>query len=316
MTRASRTRELHPGRAVTVRFRARRTLSLSPPHHPCHRLVRFRARRTLSLSLSHHPCHRLAPPRSVNVRFDKVDGMEYSEDLLIFDLMHVRLLHGWCVDPQDKTTARVVGHLTYNQLVEKVIELSSPARPGPPATAAHPRAAPTARPAADGLDDEELQAALKLSMQPRTPPPSPPPSPPFSRRRPGSNATPAPAAAAPADAAAAPASVAPSPPPSPPASSPSAVASTTDALIAQEWLQTSANQLTYHGLEKLHCGCNHELAIISMQSSACTHSLQSSACNHQHAIISMQSSACNHQHAATSLQPRARELAAFFRTHP
>ena len=31
MTRASRTRELHPGRAVTVRFRARRTLSLSPP---------------------------------------------------------------------------------------------------------------------------------------------------------------------------------------------------------------------------------------------------------------------------------------------
>ena len=217
--------------------------------------------------------------------------MEYSEDLLIFDLMHVRLLHGWCVDPQDKTTARVVGHLTYNQLVEKVIELSSPARPGPPATAAHPRAAPTARPAADGLDDEELQAALKLSMQPRTPPPSPPPSPPFSRRRTGSNAAPAPAAAAPADAAAAPASVAPSPPPSPPASSPSAVASTTDALIAQEWLQTSANQLTYHGLEKLHCGCNHELAIISMQSSAC---------NHQHAIISMQSSACSHELATTS----------------
>jgi hypothetical protein len=65
--------------------------------------------------------------------------------------------------------------------------------------------------------------------------------------------------------------VAPSPPPSPPASSPSAVASTTDALIAQEWLQTSANQLTYHGLEKLHCGCHH---------------LQPRACNHVHATTS------------------------------
>ena len=206
--------------------------------------------------------------------------MEYSEDLLIFDLMHVRLLHGWCVDPQDKTTARVVGHLTYNQLVEKVIELSSPARPVPPSTASHRRAAPTARPAADGLDDEELQAALKLSMQPRTPPPSPPPSPPFSRRRLRSRAAAAAAdAAAAAAAVAAAASVAPSPPPSPPASSPSAVASTTDALIAQEWLQTSANQLTYHGLEKLHCGCHH---------------------------------ACNHVHATTCMQPRARELASCF----
>jgi hypothetical protein len=251
MTRASRTCELHPGRAVTVRLRA------------C---------RALSLFLTHRPCHRLAPPRSVNVRFDKVDGMEYSEDLLIFDLMHVRLLHGWCVDPQDKTTARVVGHLTYNQLVEKVIELSSPARPVPPSTASHRRAAPTARPAADGLDDEELQAALKLSMQPRTPPPSPPPSPPFSRRRLRSRATAAAAdAAAAAAAVAAAASVAPSPPPSPPASSPSAVASTTDALIAQEWLQTSANQLTYHGLEKLHCGCHHIHATTSTRARILLH---------------------------------------------
>ena len=67
----------------------------------------------------------------VNVKFDKVDAMEYSEDLLIFDLLNVRLLHGWVLDPQDVATARVVGALSYNQLVEKVIELSSPVQPAP-----------------------------------------------------------------------------------------------------------------------------------------------------------------------------------------
>ena len=43
------------------------------------------------------------------MRFDAVDGLEYSEDLLIFDLLRVRLLHGWLVDPQDTATAAAVG---------------------------------------------------------------------------------------------------------------------------------------------------------------------------------------------------------------
>ena len=36
----------------------------------------------------------------VNVRFNQTDAFEFSEDLVIFDLLGIRLLHGWLVDPQ------------------------------------------------------------------------------------------------------------------------------------------------------------------------------------------------------------------------
>lgn len=244
----------------------------------------------------------------VNVRFDKVDGLEYSEDLVIFDLMHVRLLHGWLVDPQDRATHAVVGRLTYNQLVEKVISMSSPARPphasAPSPSAAAPVAAAAAAAAADsavaaaaddeGGDDDELQAALALSMQqPSSAPPSPPPSPPEHGLRPGdcdeqaaleaalaaSLQEHAPAAGArgatvPERDAGAAESCVPSEPvdellPGDSGRSPacrsrgggaeaSAAGETTpgrhlgEAMIAQDWLATSANQLTYYGLEQLH----------------------------------------------------------------
>ena len=61
----------------------------------------------------------------VNVRFNAVDALEYTEDLVIFDLFNVRLLHGWLLDPQDTETAAVVGSLSYNTLVERVIGLNA-----------------------------------------------------------------------------------------------------------------------------------------------------------------------------------------------
>ena len=39
----------------------------------------------------------------VNVGFTKIDAFEYSEDQVIFDLLNVRLVHGWLSDPQDGT---------------------------------------------------------------------------------------------------------------------------------------------------------------------------------------------------------------------
>ena len=57
---------------------------------------------------------------------------------VIFDLLNVRLVHGWLSDPQDAVTHGVVGKLTYNQLVEKVIELSS-SQPTTPARGAPAR---------------------------------------------------------------------------------------------------------------------------------------------------------------------------------
>ena len=111
---------------------------------------------------------------------------------VIFDLLNVRLVHGWLSDPQDAATHGVVGMLTYNQLVEKVIEVSSLSQPSTPARGAPAPApvpvlapAPAARASEDDPEEAaELAAALQLSLNgeafsaPASTPPSPPPSPP------------------------------------------------------------------------------------------------------------------------------------------
>ena len=61
----------------------------------------------------------------VNVRFDKVDSFEFTRQLATFDLTGMRLLHGWTYDPQDVRVASVVGKLSYNQLIERLINLRS-----------------------------------------------------------------------------------------------------------------------------------------------------------------------------------------------
>eukprot|EP01134_Creolimax_fragrantissima_P002415 CFRG2415T1 len=57
----------------------------------------------------------------VNVKFTGVDQMEYTNEMIVFDLLRVDVFHGWVVDPQDKYTAAVIGNSTYNELVEKVV---------------------------------------------------------------------------------------------------------------------------------------------------------------------------------------------------
>lgn len=53
-----------------------------------------------------------------------VSGFEFTRESGVFDLMGVALYHGWLVDPQD-TCYRVVKELSYNQLVEMVINNTS-----------------------------------------------------------------------------------------------------------------------------------------------------------------------------------------------
>lgn len=36
----------------------------------------------------------------VNVRFHDVKGFEFTDEIAIFDLMDISLVHGWLVDPQ------------------------------------------------------------------------------------------------------------------------------------------------------------------------------------------------------------------------
>ncbi|XP_017401798.1 ubiquitin carboxyl-terminal hydrolase MINDY-1 isoform X3 [Cebus imitator] len=65
---------------------------------------------------------KLATGLDVNVRFTGVSDFEYTPECSVFDLLGIPLYHGWLVDPQQSPEAvRVVGKLSYNQLVEKII---------------------------------------------------------------------------------------------------------------------------------------------------------------------------------------------------
>ncbi|TRY70664.1 hypothetical protein TCAL_11084 [Tigriopus californicus] len=57
----------------------------------------------------------------VNIRFSGVTQFEYTDSLVIFDLLNVPLYHGWVVDPQSKLLAQAVGNLSYNELTTKTI---------------------------------------------------------------------------------------------------------------------------------------------------------------------------------------------------
>lgn len=49
------------------------------------------------------------------------EGYEYTKNLTAFDLMGVDLVHGWLLDPKDKTS-KIIGNKTYNELIEVVVK--------------------------------------------------------------------------------------------------------------------------------------------------------------------------------------------------
>ncbi|KAJ0055427.1 hypothetical protein NL108_018250 [Boleophthalmus pectinirostris] len=58
----------------------------------------------------------------VNVRFTGVCDFEYTPECIVFDLLDIALYHGWLLDPQSPEAVAAVGKLSYNQLVEKIID--------------------------------------------------------------------------------------------------------------------------------------------------------------------------------------------------
>ena len=57
----------------------------------------------------------------LNVKFNRVNGYEFTDAVGIFDLLQVNLYHGWLVDPENPTHHHAVGELAYNQLVDMII---------------------------------------------------------------------------------------------------------------------------------------------------------------------------------------------------
>lgn len=61
----------------------------------------------------------------VNIKFDYINSMEFTSTLHVFDALRCRLYHGWCYDPQDIETAAVFKSLSYNQVINELIEYKS-----------------------------------------------------------------------------------------------------------------------------------------------------------------------------------------------
>ncbi|KAA8492834.1 Ubiquitin carboxyl-terminal hydrolase MINDY-1 [Porphyridium purpureum] len=57
----------------------------------------------------------------VNVRFDAVDSVEPTRELVCFDLFQLRLLHGWVSDPDLVEIHRVVGSSSFNGLMDLLV---------------------------------------------------------------------------------------------------------------------------------------------------------------------------------------------------
>ncbi|KAF0700417.1 Aste57867_9042 [Aphanomyces stellatus] len=61
----------------------------------------------------------------VNVQFHDVGAFEYTAACAIFDLLDMRLVHGWLVDPQDTAAYSILAYKSYNQIVERLIDYHS-----------------------------------------------------------------------------------------------------------------------------------------------------------------------------------------------
>ncbi|RHZ28884.1 hypothetical protein DYB26_009285 [Aphanomyces astaci] len=61
----------------------------------------------------------------VNVQFHDIGAFEYTNACAIFDLLDMRLVHGWVVDPQDTAAYSLLAHKSYNQIVDRLIDYHS-----------------------------------------------------------------------------------------------------------------------------------------------------------------------------------------------
>jgi hypothetical protein len=62
-----------------------------------------------------------------------VTAFEYTDELSVFDMLGVTLLHGWLYDPQDVRAASVIQDMSYNQLICMLVDADSALEPRQPA---------------------------------------------------------------------------------------------------------------------------------------------------------------------------------------
>lgn len=61
---------------------------------------------------------------NVNVKFSACTHFEYTKEIEIFDLFSINLYHGWLIDPEQKNFYNNFGEMSYNQLIEIILNSS------------------------------------------------------------------------------------------------------------------------------------------------------------------------------------------------
>eukprot|EP01083_Nonionella_stella_P043338 116916_1 len=54
----------------------------------------------------------------INIKFSDVTDFEFTSAIAMFDNYNIRLLHGWCVDPQQEELCPIIKDKSYNEVVD------------------------------------------------------------------------------------------------------------------------------------------------------------------------------------------------------
>ncbi|ETM34982.1 hypothetical protein L914_18046 [Phytophthora nicotianae] len=98
----------------------RRLLDTNPPLSNASELQRLTQEKTLQDVSELLPS--LLVGLDVNVRFHNVTDFEYTVACAAFDMLDIVLVHGWLLDDQDDKTMKVVGNKSYNELIERLVD--------------------------------------------------------------------------------------------------------------------------------------------------------------------------------------------------
>ncbi|KAL4146422.1 hypothetical protein PRNP1_012286 [Phytophthora ramorum] len=103
-----------------MRLVHRRLLDTNPPLSSASELQRLTQEKTLKDVAELLPS--LLVGLDVNVRFHNITDFEYTVACAAFDMLDIVLVHGWLLDDQDDSTMKVVGNKSYNELIERLVD--------------------------------------------------------------------------------------------------------------------------------------------------------------------------------------------------
>jgi hypothetical protein len=108
----------------------------------------------------------LATGLDVNVRFRHPLDFEFTAELAVFDLLDVTLVHAWVAAGPEHAEARdAIGARSYNQLMERLIELATAEEADPTSlSSSETYAKGTKEEDTSSAEDAALRAALALSL--------------------------------------------------------------------------------------------------------------------------------------------------------